>query len=552
MCKGTVKLCLLHIGIILYFTNCNTVNNSNKVIFNYNETTNIQSLDPAFAKNQSNIWAVHQLYNTLVQLDSNSTIVPSLAKEWVVSANRKQITFTLRKGIYFHPNIAFGKDSTRQLVASDVVYSLQRIIDKKIASPGAWIFNGRVDTLQPFLAINDTTFQLNLIAPFQPILGILSMQYCSIVPHEVVTATATNFRRAACGTGPFMLEQWEEGQALTMIKNPHYFEQDNAGTNLPYIDGIKITFFDSKATEFLKFKQHEIDFINDIDASFKDELLSKKGNLRPVWQSLIKLNKHPYLNLEYMGILMDTANALVRNSPLQNKLVRQAINYGFDRKKMMLYLRNSIGTSANSGAVPCGLPSFDSTKVKGYYYNPTLATKLLAQAGYSNGKGLPAIKVSTVPIYADLASYIAKELQNIGITLQVDVMQKALLIDKTSKCQVPLFRGSWIADYPDAENYLSLFYSKNPAPPNYTRYNNPTYDKLYETALLTTNNNLRYSLYQQLDALMIADAPIIPLWYDEVIHLVQNNISGFKPNSLNLLELRYVKKLSLATLYLQK
>jgi oligopeptide transport system substrate-binding protein len=534
-----IKICWLYIiTFYTFLTGCNNRTTTDKKIFRYNEQTNIQSLDPAFAKNQSNMWAVHQIFNTLVEVDDSLHIVPSLAKNWEVSADRKTFTFHLRTSVFFHDNPVFANGKGRLLTAADVVYSLQRILDKNVASPGAWIFNGRVDSITPFAALNDSTFQLKLIRPFQPILGILTMQYCSVVPKEVVEKYGKDFRSHPCGTGPFAFEQWEEGQALTMIRNNRYFETDTAGKPLPYLDGIKVSFFDSKATEFLLFQQKKLHFINDIDASFKDEVLSKKGILRPQWENKIVLQKHPYLNVEYFGILVDESNAFVKNSPLKIKKIRQAINYGIDKNKMMLYLRNSIGIAANSGMVPSGLPSFDTSIVKGYNFNPAMAKQLLKEAGFENGKDLPAIKLSTIPIYADLGTYIAKELEQVGIKVQVDVMQKALLLEKTSKSQALFFRGSWIADYPDAENYLSLFYSKNPAPPNYTRYKNPAFDALYDQAMLETNVTVREKLYQQMDALMIADAPVVPLWYDMVIHLVQPSVKGFNANGLNLLELR--------------
>ena len=121
------------------------------------------------------------------------------------------------------------------------------------------------------------------------------------------------------------------------------------------------------------------------------------------------------------------------------------------------------------------------------------------------------------------------------------LFKKALLLELTSNSRALFFRGSWIADYPDAENYLSVFYSKNPAPPNYTRYNNPKFDALFEKAISETNDSLRYKLYQQADQVMIEDAPVVPLWYDMVVHLVQPNVQGFTPNALNLLELRRVR-----------
>ena len=521
---------------------CNSHKHSDKKIFHYNESSGLASLDPAFAKNKQVMWSVHQLYNTLVEIDSNMQMKPSLAKRWDIAADNLTFTFYLRDDVLFADDACFANGKGRKLSANDVVYSFKRIMDKNTASPGAWIFNNRVDSIEPFKALNDSVFQLKLARPFQSILGILSMQYCSVVPEEAVKKYGNDFRRHPVGTGPFSFVAWEEGQALVLKKNVNYFEKDANGNALPYLDGLKVTFYDSKATEFLEFQQDKLDFIDDIDPSFKDEVLTKTGNLKKDWEGRIVLNKHPYLNIEYLGILVDGENELVKNSPLRSQKIRQAINYGFDRKKMMLYLRNSIGIAAESGFVPCGLPSFDSIKVKGYHYDVAKAKQLLAEAGFPGGNGLPSIKLLTIPIYGDLGSYIANELAQVGINIQVEVVQKSLLMEQTAKSQALFFRGSWIADYPDAENYLSVFYGKNPAPPNYTRYKNAAFDVLYESALSEKNDSIRYKLYRQMDQLVINDAPVVPLWYDMAIHLVRTNIKGFKPNSLNLLELRRVKK----------
>lgn len=529
--------------IILFaicLTSCYNSEKRSENIFHYNEQTGIASLDPAFAKNQSIMWAVHQLYNTLVEVDSQLNIVPSLAKRWEISADKTTYTFYLRNDVLFHDDDCFPNGKGRIMTSKDVEYSFKRMIDKNTASPGSWIFNGKIDTISAFKAIDDTTFQLKLLKPYQPILGILSMQYTSVVSREAVAGYGTDFRRHAVGTGPFQFVAWEEGQALVMKKNPNYFERDANGRRLPLLDGIKISFYDSKATEFLLFRQKKLDFINDIDASFKDEVLTKKGTLRKEWQEKIQLQTHPYLNIEYFGILVDTTKELLKSSPLALRKIRQAINYGFDREKMVLYLRNSLGIPAKSGFVPAGLPSFDSLKVKGYRYDPALARKLIREAGYTN-QTMPTIKLQTIPIYSEIASYVARQLEEVGFKIQVDVVQKSLLLDLTSNSKTPFFRGSWIADYPDAENYLSVFYSKNPAPPNYTRYKNPRFDALFEKAITETNDSLRYQLYQQADQVMMADAPVVPLWYDVVVHLVQPNVKGFPANALNLLELRRVQ-----------
>jgi oligopeptide transport system substrate-binding protein len=520
---------------------CNRQRSSGKQVFYYNEQAGIASLDPAFAKNQSIMWSVHQLYNTLVEIDSGLNIVPSVARNWEVSADRLVYTFHLRNDVFFHDHEVFPGGKGRKMTAADVAYSLQRIIDKSTASSGAWIFNNRVDTAQPFHPVNDSTFQLRLLRPFHPIMGILSMQYCSIVPREVVEKYGKDFRRNPCGTGPFRFVSWDEGEAMVFHKNPVYWEKDSSGNRLPYLDAVQISFFDNKATEFLQFRQGQLSFVNDFDASFKDEILSKKGELRKEWEGKLVMRTHAYLNTEYFGIMVDEQNPLTKNAPTRVKAIRQAMNYALNRRQLMMYMRNSIGISAEAGFAPGGLPSRNAEMVKGYPYDPAKAKKILADAGFPDGRGLTTVRLLTIPVYADIASFAARQWEEIGIPVQVEVIQKSLLLEQTAKSQALFFRGSWIADYPDAENYMAMFYSKNPAPPNYTRYKNPAFDVLYEKALLEINDSIRYALYRQMDQLVINDAPVIPVWYDMAIHLVQPNITGFYPNALNLLELRKTK-----------
>lgn len=529
---------LLFLSPFLFFS-CTTSNDSKdeRKFFRYNQQEGITSLDPAFAKNLANIWAVNQLYNGLVQIDDGLNVKPSIAKSWEISEDGLTYTFHLRNDVRFHPHELFGGEPPI-VTAHDFEYTLNRIINKEIASTGAWLFNNRVAAEEPFKALDDTTFQMKLAQPFRPMLGILSMQYCSVIPKKIVEHYGKEFRKNPIGTGAFKMKSWREGDVLVMVKNEDYFEKDANGTQLPYIDGIRVTFMDNLRTAFLKFKEGELDLLSGIDATYKDDLLSKDGELLPEWKDKIKLMRSPYLNTEYLGIL---TKADKQNKALLDKRVRQAINYGFDRVKMVQFLRNNVGVPATSGFVPKGLPSFSEQKVKGYSYNPTKARTLLKEAGYEGGKGLPTIKLETTSAYKDLCTFIQGELEDIGIKLELEIHPGSFLREKIVKGEAQFFRASWIGDYPDAETYLTVLYGGNPPPPNYTQFNNAEYNALYEAALLENDDAKRYEMYQAMDKILIEEAPIVPLYYDEVLRFTQNNIEGLGINAFNWLYLKGVK-----------
>jgi peptide/nickel transport system substrate-binding protein len=194
--------------------------------------------------------------------------------------------------------------------------------------------------------------------------------------------------------------------------------------------------------------------------------------------------------------------------------------------------------------IPKGMPGYNAGSTYGYTYNPQLARELLAEAGFPAGRGLPPITLSTNASYLDLCQYIQSELVKIGVDLKIDVSPPATLRENMAQSRVPFFRGSWIADYPDAENYLSLFYSGNhtPAGPNYTLYSNPEFDRLYQSTIVNVSDSVRIPLYTRLDSLVMADAPVIVLFYDQVLRFTGKHIAGLGSNPMNLLVLKNVKK----------
>lgn len=533
---------LLLIIIIFVMLSCQRDYENNGLrIFRYNEAAGITSLDPAFSRDLANLWACNQIFDGLVKLDDKLEVKPSVAKYWEITEGGTTYTFFLRDDVYFHPHEAFAGGKGKRVSAYDFEYSYYRILDPGLASPGSWVFNNVADS--GFKALNDSTFRIKLKHAFMPFLGLLSMQYCNVLPKEVIEFHGKDFRKNPIGCGPFYLKYWKEGVKLVLHKNPEYFERDEAGERLPYLDAVAITFLIDKQSAFLQFIQGKIDFLSGIDASYKDELLTPDGKLNPTYEDQIYLNREPYLNTEYLGVMVDTIDGSGKK-PLTDKLIRQAISYGFDREKMMRYLRNSIGIAGNGGIIPAGMPSFDTTYSYGYSYDPQRSAELLELAGYPGGAGLPSITLTTSPEYLDLCKYIQHELMLLGFDISISVSPPAAIKEMKAQAKIPFFRASWIADYPDAENYLSLFYSRNfcPTGPNYTHYADPVYDQLYEASLAIIDDSTRYQAYLMMDEMIMDEAAVIILFYDEVLRFVRKDISGLGSNPVNLLDLTHVIK----------
>ena len=533
---------LIHLLTVSYFSllliSCNSEINSNKdhLVFRYNEHSNISTLDPAFASNPQLIWPTNQLFNSLVQLDDELNIQPDIAKNWTFNDSTLTYKFNLRNDVYFHKSEVFTnahKDSTRLVTAHDFEYSFNRLLDEKVAARGSWILNN----VNRFYAENDSTFSVQLNQPFPAFLGLLSMRFCSVVPKEAIDYYANDFRSNPVGTGPFKFKLWEENVKLVLRRNPDYFEKDELGNQLPYLEAVAITFLPDKQSEFLQFVQGKLDFVSGLDNSYKDEIVSTKGKLQEKYQSQVNLITSPYLNTEYLGFYMDSPS-----SEIQSKKIRQAINYGFDRMKMIRYLRNGIGIPAVNGFIPKGLAGFNN--LKGYTYQPEKAKELVRQYIEASGNNNPSIAIGTNSQYLDLCEFIQRELEKIGIQVQIDVVPPSTLRQMKSSGELAMFRASWIADYPDAENYLSLFYSKNFTPngPNYAHFKNNIYDSLYLASLSLPNIEKRKLLYKKMDSIIIEEAPVVPLYYDMAVRFVNKKVSGLGINPQNFLVLKKVKK----------
>ncbi len=541
-----LSACIALVSLVFLVSCTHNNHEENENIFRYNELGDVTSLDPASARSFENIWVDDQLYNGLVQMDTALAIRPGIANSWEIKNEGKLYVFHLRSDVYFQDDSAFTGGKGRKVVASDFVHSFFRLFDARISDATTLLTDvdrSAEGTVQGFKALNDTTLLIYMKKPFAPFMSILTMRYFSVVPIEAIDKYGQDFGEHPVGTGPFRLRRWEHGNRLVLIRNEHYFEKDAQGNALPYLNGVVVTFIKDAETSFLEFMDGNLDMASGFAAMNPREVFTPNSQLRTELKSKCYLQRMPFLKTDYLGFMIDPKR-MDEKIPINLKAIRQAINYAINKEELVRYLRFGVGIPANNGFVPPFLPGNKNEKVTGYSYNTDKASELLAQAGFPNGKGLPEISVFVSNETASIAQAIQAQLQHVGIKLSIHIERPAVLAEGVVSGQCYFFKKSWVGDYPDAENFLSLFYSKNFSPEgvNYFHYSDPQFDSLYDKAVTEPNDTIRFAEYRTMDKMVMESATVVPLYYDEVIRLVNNHISGLPIDSRNSLDLRRVKK----------
>lgn len=518
-----------------------------KLVLRYNESAGISYLDPAKATRFEDGWALSQLYNGLVQLDNNLGIAPCIAKDWKVSEEGTVYTFYLRNDVYFHDDDVFKDGKGRKVIASDFLNSFYRICNPETASPSRYIFqqvnteqNG---TIHGFQVINDSTFAIHLKQPQSDFLMKLTLPFCGVVPIEAVDEYGTDFFKHPVGTGPFAFKLWQQDVKLVLVKNENYFEKDAEGINYPYVDAVSVSFMKDKNIEVGEFKKGKLEFISGFHPSIQTNLLGTNGNLKPELEGDFNLLRQPWLKTDYIGILVDPGLPQTKESILRSREIRKAIGYAIDRKSMVRYFRSGIGIPAESGFIPQGMPGHNSIKIEGFTYNPEKAKELLFESGLIFENEKTEVEIHALREYKELCEYLKKELEEIGIEVTIVIEPASVFNMNIAVFNSTFYRKSWTADYPDALNFLQLFYSKNhsPAGPNYTHFTSTYFDNLYEQALTSTDKVQRLKLFHEMEQIIFDEVPVIPLFYDESIRICQNYVSGLETNATNTLDLKKVK-----------
>lgn len=517
------------------------------MLFRYNEPANIKTLDPAKVVRFEDFIAVGNIFNGLVTLDENMTIQPDLAEYWTVSEDGMEYTFYLQKGVMFQESQYF-ENGARVFDAHDVVFSYLRIMDPEFGSPGKYVFSNvdrsKKSNYKGIVAIDDFTVKIYLKQPQPSFLYQLSLPYGYIVPHEVVEAEGELFGLRPVGTGPFKLVKWKQDVKLVLGKHESYFEKDDQGNQLPYLDAVSISFIADKHSELVQFRNGNFEMISGLNEDEKDNILDLNGELVPDLRESNYLIKTPWLYTEYLGILVDEDIEQNENKILMNQKVRQAIGYAIDRDGIIKYIRNSVGVPASTGFVPEGMPGYKHYAIDGFNFDLDKAKKLLLESGYADATDKPKVTLRATADYKGMCEYLQNQLSELGLDVTIDIIEGSYMNTTIAQFETNFYRKSWIADFPDAINYFQLFYSENFYPENglnYTHFSDPTYDALYEKALIEDSLELRYSYYKQMHQILHDQAPVIPIYYGETLRFYKNSVSGVESNALNMLDLTRVK-----------
>jgi len=558
------KILLIALAILSFqFTSCRKAEINSPTLFRLNFPLGLETLEPVMSNSPQTIWVLMNVMEGLVSYNQQNQIVPQIAKEWKVSDDGLLYTFVLNTDVRFHNDPCFPDSKGRKVTSMDFKYCLERVNDPATKTRGLWVFRDKIkgakeyyeykakksnvdmDEISGIKAPNDSTLTIELIDPFAPFLSLLTMSYALVYPKEAVEFYEDNFSVHPVGTGPFMFKEWQLDKQLTLTKNPEYHEKDSAGNNLPYLNDVEITFTKSQETEFLDFLNGKYDY-HEPSSEIIDAITDENGNMIDKNKNDYVLVKQPWLNTVYLIMIQnDNLPAGISSPFLNNKKLRQALNYAIDKERIVRFVLKNRGHAAYNGPLPVGMPGYDSSII-GYKYNLNKAKELLAEAGYPNGKGLTlTLYISNDELQKNIAISIQEQMKDIGIDFKLEQMLQATLNTQQQQGELAFTRGNWGADYFDPENFMSLFYSKNVVPfgPNKTGYSNPEIDRLYEKSIRITDFEERKKIYNEMERIVVEDAAWIYLYYNQKHYLLRNNVIGFFLDGLNNLVLKYTKKI---------
>lgn len=534
-------------------------------VMRLNEVEAFKSLNP-IAVNE--IYGFHigtQLFEGLVKFEQkNLDIVPAISHRWESNENQTEWTFYIRKGVKFHDDACFADDKGREMTAEDVKFCFDKLCtadpnnaqfdvtfkDRVIGANEAFEASksGKNIGVSGVKVVNDSTIKISLVSPFAGFLNVIAMPGCWIYPKEALEKYGLDLRIHPVGTGPFQLETVKEGEVLIMKRNPNYYGVDKDGNRLPYLDGVKYTFIREKKAEILEFKSGNLDMVYRLPVEVFHDIMGDLENAKDRKTDFQILNS-PAFNTNYIGFNCTS-------SAFQKKEVRLAFNYAIDRQKIANFTIQGEGTSADYGMVPYveafEKDGYNFKGLNGYKFDPVKAKELLKQAGYPDGKGFPKITLQINSGGGDRNILVAEVVQkmlkeNLNIDININTVPFAEHIEQITAGKSDMFRFAWIADYPDPETFLTLFYGKHvPANPseksfiNMFRFKNARFDSIFAASSLEADKAKRYAMLSRAEQIVLDEAPFMPIFYDDNYRLEQLNVRNFPENPMNYMDLSVV------------
>jgi len=452
-----------------------------------------------------------------------------------LSEDGQTYKITLKKGVLFQDNKCFPQGKGRELKASDVVYSFKRLADSKLNARGWWVFDNKIvglnqwreenskkeksdydQVIEGLVALDDYTVQIKLVKASPQFIYILAMPFTYIVAREAVEFYRKDFLNNPVGTGPFMSGPYDQSNKHTYLKNPTFREEffpsegghPAAGKKLPLVEKIVAQFLPEEQPRWLNFAKGNFDFVLIPQDSF-DSVVGPDGNIKKEFaEKGVALDKSIRLDV---SLLPFNHNLEI----FKDIRVRKAFALVFDVKKLIdLFYKNKAIPAQTP--IPPGLSGHDLSYRNPYVANEGIkleeAKKLLAEAGYPEGKGLPPITfdTSSSSMHRQIGEFVKSQLEVLGVNIVVQTNPWSELSDKLHKAKFMLASYAWGADYPDAENFLQLLYSKNGPPgPNVASYNDPVFDQKYLESSSMQDSPERGKLYSELARSVAEQVPWI-------------------------------------------
>lgn len=484
------------------------------------------TLDPHLTTDAVSAQIIIEVFGGLVTIDRDLNIVPDLAERWDISPDRRVYTFHLDPDAVFHDG--------RRVTAHDVQWSLERATNPLTESPVVDQYlgdivgveeklNGDAQTISGVRVIDDRTIEITIDAPKAYFLAKMTYPTGFVLDRENVEADPRRWFREPNGTGPFKLSRYDVGELMVLTRNDDYH------LGAPRLDAVEMIL--SGGSSMLMYQGDEI-HISGISLADLDRLLDPSDPLNSDLR-----RAQPTFSVQYIGMN-------VNEPPLDDPKVRQALNLAIDKQEIATIVLGDLVVPAQ-GILPPGFPGFNNNLMS-YDFDPDEAKRLLEESKYGDDlANIPPITMTTAGSFGanvslDMEVVLQMWERNLGITAEFQQTEYATFLKDLHKRRFQMFEIGWIADYPDPQNFLDiLFHSESSN--NHTHYSNSEVDALLEQARTETNEAERIRIYQQVEQLIIDDAPWIPLWYSgEQYVLIKPNVKDYLLPPLYIPRLRYV------------